>query len=44
MKFDINGPKSFFKELARVGEARFSVAEFFFVVKMDDKCKDYYFD
>ena len=44
MKFAISGPKSLFKELAETGEGRFSVAEFFFVVKMDDKCKDYYFD
>ena len=44
MKFDVFGPKTFFEELAEAGEARFSVSEFFFVVKMDKKCKNFYLD
>ena len=44
MKFDVFGPKTFFEELAEAGEARFSVSEFFFVVKMDNKCKNFYLD
>ena len=44
MKFAISIPKSFFKELAETGEGRFQADEFFFVVKMDKKCKDFYLD
>lgn len=44
MKFAVFAPKSFFKELAETGEGRFSTDDFFFVVKMDKKCKDFYLD
>ena len=44
MKFDVFSPKNFFEELAEAGEGRFSVDQFFFVVKLDGKCKDYYVD
>ena len=44
MKFDVFGPKSFFEELAKVSEARFSADEFCFVVKLNGKCKNFYID